>query len=221
MIFRRKESSDSQLDLEAPGSRFTMRPAFAVQPGPEWRERSEREKGVARRAISAEFGDAWLSSDPIAGDVRVFDGVQGRGAAGWVPVLEWLGIQSTGGVISYGAGQIAGRIWDKVREARSAGHRVIISRGMAALISSEYVLREIGEPEIVVCEFVHEPSALAGRPVSETSYTGFEIWIVSLVNESLTTRYLLAVTPDGEVEGCVPVPMGEFEAMFSPLSPSK
>ena len=211
-----------QFDLEAPGSRFTMRPAIAVQVGPEWRERSEKEAGVALRAISEEFGDAWIASDPDIGDITVLDGVQGRGAAGWVPVLEWVGLQGANGVISYGAGQVAGkvakRIWAKVREARSAGHRVMISRGTAALLAIEHVLLEVDESEVLIAEFVHEPSSLAGRPVSETSYTAFEIWIVSLVNESRTTRYLLALSPEGDIDGCVPVPMGEFEAMFSPLS---
>lgn len=199
-----------------------MRPAFAVQVGLEWRERSEKERGVARRAISAEFGDAWVGDSD---GMKVLDGVQGRGAAGWVPVLEWLGVQAAGGVISYGAGQAAGeiakRIWAKVREARSAGHRVMVSRGMAAMLAIEHVLLETDESEVLTAEFVHEPSALAGRPVTETSYTGFEIWVVSLVNKSRTTRYLLAVSPDGEIEGCVPIPMGEFEAMFSPVPPSE
>lgn len=216
MRFGRKGSSNPQFDQEAPGSRFTMRPAFAVQVGSEWRERSEHERGVARRAISAEFGDAWLSNDPDLGEIRILDGVRGRGAAGWIPVLEWVGMHSAGGVVSYGAGQAAKRIWAKLCEAKSRGHRVMISRGLAALLAIRHVMQESSELEVLTAEFVREPSSVAGRPVSETSYTGFEVWIVSLVNESQTTRYLLAISPEGDVEGCIPVPMGEFEAMFSP-----
>lgn len=216
MFPRRKISHGHQFDLEAAGSRFTMRPAFAVRVGREWMEKSEGESGVARCAITAEFGESWVADDPDFGEVTVLDGVQGRGAAAWIPVIEWLGFQAAGGVVGLGAGQAAKRTWAKIKEARSAGHRVMVSRGLAAAFAIEHVLEETNETGVISAEFVHEPSSLAGRPLSETSYTGFEAWIVSLVNESRTMRYLLVVSPEGDIEGCVGVPMGEFEATFSP-----
>lgn len=73
-----RSSTRGEFDLEAPGSRFTMHPAFAVRVGHEWMDRSERQADVARRAIAAEFGESWIADDPDIGEVSVLDGVQGE-----------------------------------------------------------------------------------------------------------------------------------------------
>lgn len=221
----RRPSSDSELDLEAAGSRFTMRPAFAIRVGREWMDRSEHEAGVARHAIADELGEGWLSADPDIGAPRVLDGVQGRGAAAWIPVLEWLGDKAGGELVGFAAGQavLAGvrRVRDKMKEARSGGHRVMVSRGLAAVLAMEHVLETTDETGVLQVEFAQEPSSLAGRPLSETSYTGIEPWVISLVNASRRTRYLLVVSPDGNIEGCVATLVGEFEAVYSPLPPAE
>lgn len=95
----------------------------------------------------------------------------------------------------------------------------MVSRGLAALLAMEHVFETTDETDVLQVEFAHEPSSLAGRPLTETSYTGIEPWIVSLVDGSRKTRYLVAVGPEGDVEGCVATPVGAFEAMYSPLPP--
>ncbi len=89
------------------------------------------------------------------------------------------------------------------------------------MLAMEHVFETTDETDVLQIEFAHEPSSLAGRPLSETSYTGIEPWIVSLVNGSRKTRYVLAVSPEGDIEGCIATPVGAFEAMYSPLSPKE
>jgi hypothetical protein len=223
-MIRLPGSQSSSFDLEAPGSRFTTHPAFAVRVGHEWMDRSEREAGVARRAIVAELGDSWIADDPDIGEATVLDGVQGRGAAAWIPIVEWIGLHAAGGVVGFGAGQAARegikRIWTKIKDARSCGHRVMISRGCAAFLAMEHVFETTDGEEVLQVEFAHEPSSLAGRPVTETSYVGIEPWIISLLDEPRKTRYVLAVSPEGDIEGCIATPVGVLEAAYSPvLSP--
>ncbi len=225
---RRKERADSsasQFDQEPPGSRFTMRLGLAVQVGRQWREQSEKQSGVARTAIGAEFGADWLEADPDIGEVRVLDGVKGRGAATWVPVIEWLGMNATGGLVGLGASQAARaglkRIRAKIEKARSDDHRVMVSRGLAATLAMEHVFETTDETEVLHVEIAQEPSVLGGRPPSETSYTGLEPWIVSLVNGSRRTRYVLVVNAEGDIEGCIAVAAGKFEPMFGLLPPTE
>lgn len=221
---RRRNFPDPSFDLEAQGSRFTIRAALAIQVGPDWIDRSEREAGVARRAVSTLFGDDWPGDDPDMGEVSVLDGAQGRGAANWIPIIEWLGDKAGGGLVGLAVGQaaLAGieRIRTKIEEARSGGHRVMVSRGLAVRLAADHVFAATRETGILQAEFAEEPSSIAGRSVTETSYTGFEPWIVSLVNEARRTRYLLAVDPEGEIQGCLATPMGKFEPMFSPVPPA-
>ena len=89
------------------------------------------------------------------------------------------------------------------------------------MLAMEHVFETTDETKILQVEFAEEPSLMAGRPVTETSYTGIEPWIVSLVNESRKTRYLLTVSPEGNIEGCAATPMEAFEAMYSPLPPAE
>lgn len=220
-----RSSSSGQLDLDTPGSRFTMQPGMAVQVGRRWMEQSEKQTGVARTAISAEFGDDWLEEDPDIGEVRVLDGVQGRGAAAWIPVIEWLGLHAAGGLVGLGAGEAARaglkRIRAKIERARSEDHRVMVSRGLAATLAMEHVFETTDETEILHVEIAQEPSVLGGRPPSETSYTGLEPWIVSLVNGPRRTRYVLVVGAEGDIEGCISVASVEFEPMFGLLPPTE
>jgi hypothetical protein len=199
-----------------------MRPALAIQIGGQWREEPERRSGVAREAAAAELGSEWLDPDPEFGDVRVLDGIRGRGAAGWIPILEWLGVHSAGGLVGLAAGQAATeairRLRDKITRDRS-DHRLLVSRGFAALLAMEHVFEATDETEILNVELVQEPSVLGGRPPSETSYTGLEPWIVSLVNGSRTTRYVLVVSPEGDIQGCIQAKAGKLDPMYGLLPP--
>jgi hypothetical protein len=195
-----------------------MRPALAIRVNREWVERSERETGVARRAIAVEFGEEWAADDADIGKVKVLDGVRGRGAAAWIPVVEWTGLQVASGLMGQAALAGIERVWAKIRDARSSEHRVMVSRGLAATLAMRHVFETTNEKDLLQVEFIYEPSMLAGRPLTETSYTGIEPWIVSLVDGSQKSRYLVAVNPEGDIEGCIATPVGTFEAMYSPLS---
>ncbi len=213
-----------EFDLNAPSSRFTIRLGMAVQLGPKWMENSEGKVDFARTAIASEFGDGWLKSEPDIGEVRVLDGSQGRGAGGWIPVLEWLGINAAEGLVGLTAAGAARaglkRIRARIEEARSKGHRVMVSRGLAASLAMDHVFETTDETEVLHVEIAQEPSVLGGRPPSETSYTGLEPWIVSLVNGSRRMRYVLVVSAEGDIEGCIAVPAEAFEAMFGLLPPT-
>lgn len=218
--------SDSSFDLDAPGSRFRMQLGMAVQLGPEWMEPPDRApKGFARNAIRAELGDSWLEADPDVGEVTILDGSQGRGAAGWIPVLEWIGLNAAGGLIGITVEEAARaalrRIRDKIEQARTEGHRVFVSRGLAAAIAMDHVFATTDETEVLHVEVAQEPSVMGGRQPTETSYTGLEPWIISLVNGSRQTRYVLVVSPEGDVAGCITAKAGEFDWMFGLLPPTE
>lgn len=219
------ESTGLQFDLDAPGSRFTMSLAFAVGFGHEWSEHAEGKTDYARTAIATELGKSWLGPDPDLGKVNVLDGVQGRGAAGWIPVLEWLGLHAAGGLVGLGASQAARagirRLRERLRQAKAAQHRPLVSRGLAAALAMEHVFEETDETQVLHVEFAHEPSVLGGRPPTEPSYTGLEPWIVCLVNGSRRMRYALVVSAEGDVEGSIAVAAGEFEPMFGLLPPTE
>lgn len=89
------------------------------------------------------------------------------------------------------------------------------------MLAMEHVFETTDETDVLQVEFANEPSSLAGGSLSETNYTGIEPWIVSLVNGSRKTRYLLAVSPEGDIDGCIPTPVGAIEAMYSPLPPNE
>jgi len=196
-----------------------MRPALALRFGGHWREESETRSGVAEDAIASDLGEEWLASDAALGAVTVVDGVRGRGAAGWIPVLEWLGLQVAGLGVAEALRTGIRRVRDKINEAKAKDHRVLVSRGLAALLAMEHVFETTNETEVLNVEFAQEPSVLGGRPPSETSYTGLEPWIVSLVNGSRRMRYVLVVSPEGEIQGMAAAEAGKLDPMYGLLPP--
>lgn len=197
-----------------------MRAALAIQVDQhKWGLGSNR----AGAALAAELGDGWATAETDLGDAEVLDGVQGRGAASWIPIVEWLGIHAAGGVVGGATWKAVlasyRQLRNKVEQAREKGHRVRVSQGLAVMLAALYVADDRSEKEPLQLEFVAEPSYLAGRPITETSYTGFEPWLVSLVDRERKNRYLLVVGPEGDIQGCVVTPIGQFEAMFSPVQP--
>ncbi len=83
----------------------------------------------------------------------------------------------------------------------------------------EHVFEATDETEVLNVEFVQEPSVLGGRSPSETSYTGLEPWIVSLVNGSRRMRYVLVVSAEGEIQGLVTAKAGELDPIYGLLPP--
>jgi hypothetical protein len=174
---------------------------------------------VAKDAIASDLGKEWLARDADLGEVKAVDGVRGRGAAGWIPVLEWLGLQVAALGVAEGLRTGIRRVRDKIREAKDKDHRVLVSRGLAALLAMEHVFEATEESEVLNVEFVQEPSILGGRPPSETSYTGLEPWIVSLVNGSRRMRYVLVVSAEGDVQGMTAAEAGKFDPVYGLLPP--
>ena len=205
-----------------------MRPAIAVQVDHKWADRFEMgEKGMAPAAVEAEFGRDWPDVGDDLGKATVFDGSYGRGAAGWIPVLEWTFDMATKGLAWTVVLELGKRFRDAIAAARqgsgsSAGSdfRVFVSRGLAVILASAHVYEQTEEKEELQLEVVQEPTILSGNEPSEISYTGLEPWIVVLVNKSLSKRYVLAVGPAGEIHGEFSIPFGEFEAMFYRPRPS-
>lgn len=202
-------------DLDAPGSRFTWRPAVVVLAG----EVSEDGRGSAEDTIRRSAGD-WVLKEDVLGKPRFVDGGIGRGAEGWAPVLEWVGLSAAAGVI----GSLSWQVVKKIAEAASATVRrlrsgkgeevsVQVSRGLAVLLAIDEVLERESTAELVV-EAADEPSGFADTPVSEINYVGLEPWIVFLVDLKAKKRWIVAVKPNGDVAGALEVALGDFEDMF-------
>jgi hypothetical protein len=207
------------VDLSQPGSRFTDRVALAIvtREGVDYRtaDGGDAQEIVARtlRGVPDEEMSALGKRTPVDGSI-------GRGAAGWIAVLEFARDMVIGGVV-------AGAAWDGVKLAarqlkdllarlRQDDVRVMVSRGAAAAIAIQHIIDQ-GETAILDVEVVTDPLAMAGREPTELSYVGLEPWIVSVVDEKRTYRHIVSVSPTGEVLSAMRFPMGEFEQMFGLL----
>jgi hypothetical protein len=219
------DSRSPVFDPEEPGSRFTSRIALAVSAMSTHGDRRElagaRESDIAEMAISDHLGADSLEPSGDAGTPVAVDGVVGRGAAAWVPVIEWAAAAVVGGVIQGAAWEsfkaTGRRLRDLLRRAKNDGETVYISRGAAAALAAIYVLEETEEHGVLDTEAVLEPSTLRGERATESSYVGLEPWIVSLLNEPRSKRYLVAVSSQGGIDGLITLPVGRFESMYSSM----
>lgn len=214
------KSTPAWWNPEAAGSRFTTRASLAIL---------TRRGGADRHAVGQDSGPTEeitleaLCGPPSSieelGDGRVVDGSYGRGAAGWVPVVEWT-LQA----------MLAGAAWDVIKRGarrmrdlteslRDGEVRFLVSRGTAALLAIAQVLETTDESEVLDVEAVEEPSALAGAEPSEQNFVGIEPWLVSLINADRTTRYVVCVAPSGEIQGVMSLPMGDAEGLYHPIPP--
>jgi hypothetical protein len=211
---------DLFFDAETPAGRFNPRPAVAIGTG----EYPEGDAGLAERVARESVGDWLLEEQPELGRAEPHDGSSGRGAEGWVAVVQWLGEAIADNTVDiavgYALAKTVGRLneWRKGREAEGKFGGVEVSRGAAALLAAADVAQAFGEEGPLEVEAVEEPSSMAGHEVSELSYVGLEPWIVLLRNMQQQVRYIVVVLPDGTVGGRLQVPFLPFEAMF--LQPS-
>lgn len=204
------------VDSEMPGSRFTSRPGIALG------ARHADADYLTEREVEARF--PWLlEDDAILGQPEYSLGGHGRGAEAPIAILEWLGNAAATGII--GGIAIAGM--------KALGHRFTIilerlrddpdaiiggtTRGMAALVAVDAVGALHGESGRLDVEAVDQPATMGGDIPHESNHFAVEPWIVLLVNESRTTRYVVIVASDGDIRGTVATPMGEFEGMFSTI----
>lgn len=209
-------------NAEAPGSRFTTRAALALltRPGgaPVFAEGSDAGNAseVVREAVGNDTGGAEL------GMSNAIDGSWGRGADGWVPVVEWTLQAAVGGVIGAAAYDALKRAGRSLRDLLNGLHNrdvgVLVSRGAAALLAVDHVITA-GGGDVPDVEFVEEPSAIAGDSALELNYVGAEPWIVSLVNLARTRRYLVVVGASGEIVASLEFDISEIEQLYLRLPP--
>jgi hypothetical protein len=185
------------------------------------------ESGVAIEIITEALGAQALEPSGVLGDAQAVDGSDGRGANAWAPILEWSLNTIGQGVIGTAAWLAIAEAGAHVRallsSARQGDVHVNVSRGAAAAIALHHVRTAVGEQDLLWVEAAEEPSALRHEGPGELNYVGIEPWIVSLVNANGTKRYIVVVSPQGDIEGAMKLPIGELErtyGRFAPRGPS-
>jgi hypothetical protein len=174
---------------------------------------------AARRAIAAVLGKWVLEPQPELGRPEPVDAADGRGASGWIPVLEWMGDQTAGELFTIlgwevlrRLGTSAAALVDRIKREDKA--EIQVSLGMAVLLAIAHV-QGGGEPGPLHVEVAEETTTLARREPGESNYVGYEPWIVLLV--SRRTRYVVVVTSNGDIAGSLAVPMSEAEVHYLPF----
>lgn len=216
---------DESPSLEPHGSRFTKHAAIAILSRAARRDRYDPalgDIGNAKEVVEDAFGSTELSDEAL-GEATVTDGAVGRGASAWTPIIEWA---FTGGV-----GIVTNAAWDAMKAAGAAAARkvarlrerdvvFVVSCGYAGLLAVEHLLAEGVEDGIVDIEAIQEPSLLSGGSVTELNYVGADPWIVLLLNETRTRRYVVAVAPDGSILGSFGWPVNAIERTYLPDRPA-
>jgi hypothetical protein len=213
-------------DLEAPGSRFSSRPAFGLPRGEQDWPGDLATDDVWAGIVRAEYG-AWLldEEDPTLGKATLVRGEIGRGASAEMAVVEWLLEPIVKGVIQWVGVKAVKRVWQRARtgeegetptdEADTPKPRsVLVNRGTAILLAAAAVQETFGEEGELALEAAEEPSAIAGRPTMEPNYVGLEPWVVLLRSQDARTRYVVVVEAHGDILGCLKTPMNEWESLY-------
>jgi hypothetical protein len=208
-------------DPEASAGRFNRRLAVAVLvPEYDWPPYGSHEDAIGE-AVRQRAGAWLLEEDQTLGRPKAVNGSIGRGAEGWIPIVEWgasaIGEGAIDLLIAAAAAEIIRRLRRRPegqREEASKAPAFFISRGMAAAVAADAVAREFGSDGALEVEAVEEPSSIAGIPISEISYVGFEPWIVLLRHIGRRSRYVVVVEPAGGISGLIESPLSEWEVLF-------
>jgi hypothetical protein len=204
------------------GSRFFSEPGFAVLLG---------ERGSDPSGFDGDFGDATARvtsalgqappEDPVLGSPRVIDGSHGRGASGWAPVVEWLGLAAAGGILGNLATDAvkagAARFRDMVRGTKERGASILINRAGVALIALADVVEEAPSGATLWMEAAEELATVAGRDVTELGYSHTDSWLVMIVDVEHQVRYIRVVAPSGEIRVRVAAALNPFERLYLPI----
>jgi hypothetical protein len=205
-------------DLDGPRGRFNRRlavgVAFAAGEGDDDHPAAEAE-AVLRKNV----GD-WLLEDlPGLGKGRAISGSAGRGAEGWMPVVEWTAKAIADNIIDLAIASAFMTIIARLRRpgrGKAGPPTIYFSRGAAAAAAADHVSRTYGDAGPLEVEAVQEPTAIGGRAPPEISYHGIEPWVVLLRNQEKAVRYIVVVAPDGNVMGALQVEMLEWERLYLP-----
>ena len=210
-------------DPEAPGSRFTRRPALAIasRRGGKSVYDAGADSGDAQRVITETIDEEFLRGDEALGEARILDGSRGRGAEGWVPVIEWManaiGQGLVGAAASYAMLRAGRRLADLRSRLSEANVDMLVSRGAAEVLAVEHLVRGTMEKEGALdVESVVEASFIGGGAPPEMNYVGADPWLVSLLNADRTRRYVVGVQPDGSVVGVLVLPLNELQVAYLP-----
>jgi len=213
------------MDPESPGSRYTTRPAMAILSRSGRGDRydpARGDTGDASDVVQDAFGTAAPGSDAL-GDPTIIDGTVGRGASPWTPVIEWaleVGIPALWPAAAWDTIKFAARrARQLVSDLRNREAGFLVSRGYAALLAIEHLLAEGAEEGVIDVEAVEEPSSVGGRPLTEINYVGADPWIVLLLNERRTRRYVIAVSSEGSILGAMGLPISDAERLYLPPRP--
>jgi hypothetical protein len=140
-----KEARGDDFDPESPRGRFNPRLAIAVVvPEYDWETYGWEGESVAE-AVRQRAGGWLLKSDEKLGEPRTVGGSVGRGAEGWIPVVEWtanaIGQGAVDLLIAAAAAQIIRRLRrgdDGAKDQKGPPH-FYVSRGMAAALAADDV----------------------------------------------------------------------------------
>jgi hypothetical protein len=188
-------------------------------PESEWNFDNSKLESGPKEALGRHFGDWIYEEQDVLGRGQPESGSVGRGASGVAAVLIFVGLHAAGGVISVSAGMAWKRFVQRARQSLSEDDRHLfhVSRGGAAYLAVAEVAERFGEQDPVEVEAVEEPSAIAGRDVTELSYVGLEPWLVLLRNRAKLKRYIVVIgSRGGETLGALVTKMNEFEEIFLP-----
>jgi hypothetical protein len=169
--------------------------------------------------LMREVGDWLLADDPELGHPHASRGGAGRGASGWVPVVEWAARAVAGGVVSRMAMLAFAKVYRRILQSGQGGRAVYLSRGAAALVAADHVTRRYYDSGPLEVEAIEEPSSIAGWGETETSYHGLEPWVVLFVNRERGCRYVVLMRPNGEIMGDIAADFLEYEGVY--LRPSR
>jgi hypothetical protein len=196
------------IDPEAPGTRFTLRPALAV-----YGLRDSDDGLSTEDEVKEVLGEKALQPIPGLGEGTALRGGVGLGGEGWAAVIEWIAQPAVAGVIgalTWEASKAAARaLADLIREKRPEG-KILVSRGAAVLIAVDHLLTAENPAELVL-DAVDEPTAIGGHQSPQAGYANIEPWVVLMIDPVHMTRYVVIVSPGGEIRGHMKAPMEAFE----------
>jgi len=200
------------------GSRFSKRPGIAVQTGERGEDPSgfDGDTGDARARIVSALGGEPGPLDGL-GKPSIGNASYGRGAAGWIAVVEWGSGALASGVVgnaAYDSLKSAARAFARVvRTTRERDARVLVNGTGAALIAAADLVEVVPDSDFYV-EATQEFAAVAGHSPTEPNPVGVEPWLVVIVDLTCERRWIYVITVTGEIATKTSVAISELELLY-------